>query len=717
MPGLLTLHTDLKSLKYGQDRPGGGNSGQPYITTDINTTDTQIPFDGGFMRYGIVGATQASETDRLRISKFLYDGTPGYLFITRQAGLQLSNPKLEVRKLNISGGPFLNFIGNIANRVNQQIGPTRIYNGGVNTLAQVPVNAFGTHFLRHGILTDQIEENKYENAVASNNEAGDNRLLKLTSKLQLGDNVINPVDPTQRLINRENRVISIFTNIFNTISVPLGGPAIPKFKFTPQQQIIDQYIGGPNSVYGVGQTVIRRYSNTEDGQKIQDALDRSKQLAGYSIDDKGGQAIVNYTSTLGGNNGLYGYYDNGKTISDALVTYNETSYIEENNLKQAINKNAVNYSNSNLKQYSALIKQVKSQQELFNNVAFVSSGTGSVGVNTNQFGIYKTVRDENGVINKSGLYESATNGALIGYKNSYGDVIKINYEKWSDISRENRVGSERKDQINLTPLLSRVTHYWYGNDTETYSPDGEKHNIRDLIKFAIQSVDTDDPSLSDFMIFRAYLTQFSDNVDAQWSDIKYAGRGNPFYIYNGFTRKIQIGFKVAALSKEEMAPMYSKLNYLMSSLMPDYKNNVMRGPLHRMTVGNYLDAQLGILNSISYTVPNDSPWEIAIDEPEGGTKMLILPHILEVSMTFTPIGAETQTENKIEAKDKNISLLAQNNTGGDVNTIQYYHSWLANNIYKKDKANAISPTVPPTTPQPTNNGVVDLVSQPNILST
>ena len=177
MPGLLTLHTDLKSLKYGQDRPGGGNSGQPYITTDINTTDTQIPFDGGFMRYGIVGATQASETDRFRISKFLYDGTPGYLFITRQAGLQLSNPKLEVRKLNISGGPFLNFIGNIANRVNQQIGPTRIYNGGVNTLAQVPVNAFGTHFLRHGILTDQIEENKYENAVASNNEAGDNRLL------------------------------------------------------------------------------------------------------------------------------------------------------------------------------------------------------------------------------------------------------------------------------------------------------------------------------------------------------------------------------------------------------------------------------------------------------------------------------------------------------------------------------------------------------------
>jgi len=132
------------------------------------------------------------------------------------------------------------------------------------------------------------------------------------------------------------------------------------------------------------------------------------------------------------------------------------------------------------------------------------------------------------------------------------------------------------------------------------------------------------------MIFRAYITQYSDNTDATWNSVKYAGRGEDFYIYGGFSRKIQIGFKVAALSAEEMKPMYSKLNYLMSNLMPDYEGNVMRGPLVRMTVGNYLDAQLGKLDSISYTIPNDSPWEIALDEPEGGTQQLILPHILEV---------------------------------------------------------------------------------------
>ena len=177
------------------------------------------------------------------------------------------------------------------------------------------------------------------------------------------------------------------------------------------------------------------------------------------------------------------------------------------------------------------------------------------------------------------------------------------------------------------------------------------------------------------MVFRAYLTSFSDNVDSKWNDVTYTGRGNPFYIYTGFSRKISVGFKVAALSAGEMQPMYQKLNYLMASLMPDYDNNLMRGPLHRLTVGNYIDSQLGKLDSISYTIPNDSPWEIAIDEPEGGTKQLILPHIIEVQMSFTPIGAETNQSNKVEAKEDNISFIAQNNTGADSKTIQYYRGF------------------------------------------
>jgi len=120
MSGLLTLKTDLKSLKYGQDTPGGGDSGQPYIKTDINTVDSGInklrftKFDDGLIRGGAVGAIGASAVDALRISKFLTNFPKGPLFITKQIGLQLTNPRLESKE-------------------ESAVGPTRIYNSGINT--------------------------------------------------------------------------------------------------------------------------------------------------------------------------------------------------------------------------------------------------------------------------------------------------------------------------------------------------------------------------------------------------------------------------------------------------------------------------------------------------------------------------------------------------------------------------------------------------------
>ena len=682
MPGLLTLRTNLKSLKYGQDRPGGGDSGQPFITTDINNVSGGIPFDDGFVRHGTVGASDASEVDRIRIKKFLYNDTKGKLFITKQVGLQLSNPKLEVKNINIGGGKFLNFVGQVANRINQQIGPTRIYNGGVNTLAQIPVNAFGTHFLRHGVLTDQPEENKYENVVRTNNE-NDNRLITLRGKFELGDIISN--NTTNNPFNRINRIISNVSNIFNTISAPLGGPVIPKIKLNPQQYIISQYVGGPNSIYGLGQTTIRRYDNTEDGSKIQDAIERSKNFAGKTRDKNNAPtspAIYFSKVSSGATIQVSDAYYNG-SVGDATENFN---YIGLHTY-DAPNKKEIYYTSDK----SGVLTQQREYQDpnmgVFPEITVIGERKASYkiykklldnkqltqyskiidGELANEFGIYGNTDVKN--TSKPNLLPTSTN------RPNYTDgksLIYINLP-WNKVSREVRVGSGLQDQINLTPIFSS-TSYSNFNKIKLNDKNGE-YNVRDLVKFIIQSVDTDLPTNSTFMIFRAYLTQLSDSIDSSWADIKYAGRGNPFYIYNGFSRKIQVGFKVAALSVEEMQPMYSKLNYLMSTLTPDYSNNLMRGSLHRLTIGNYFDAQLGILNSLTYNIPNDSPWEISLDEPEGGSKTLILPHIIEVSMTFTPIGAETgyrsDNFNRIESKSNKISFIAQNTTGVDKNKIQY----------------------------------------------
>jgi hypothetical protein len=122
-----------------------------------------------------------------------------------------------------------------------------------------------------------------------------------------------------------------------------------------------------------------------------------------------------------------------------------------------------------------------------------------------------------------------------------------------------------------------------------------------------------------------------------------------------------------------MRPMYQKLNYLMSNLMPDYgAGNVMRGPLVRMTIGNYIDGQLCKLDSLSITVPNESPWEIGLAD-----KALILPHIIEVQLSFTPIGSQTLQLNRLPQKSDTISNIAQNYNGfnkGEVNYINPFKS-------------------------------------------
>ena len=239
MPQILDLKTDLKSLKYGKDQPGGGNSGQPYIQNNINNPKDILGFDDGLVRGGAIGAARASLKDTVRIGKWLKDFPKGPLWIVKQVGLQRSNPKLE-----------------IAPGVGGLLGePTRIYNLGINTLAQIPVGAFGVHFNRHGLAPVPIPafNDSYLKIAQTNNktlEGKDNRLVKLKN------NFFSPPSTT--------------SNILGNIGDFLGRIGIPS-PFKVPNQVIYDYNGGPGSVYGVGRTLIRRFDNgrvaTENDKK------------------------------------------------------------------------------------------------------------------------------------------------------------------------------------------------------------------------------------------------------------------------------------------------------------------------------------------------------------------------------------------------------------------------------------------------------------------
>ena len=666
---LIDLKTNLKSLKYGNDRPGGGDSGQPYIKNNINDPKNVLGLDDGFIRGGAVGALKSSVTDTLRIGKFLTDLPKGPLWIVKQAGLQFSNPKLEVKKG--FGGLLSSLLtGDLGPVTGGALQPTRLYNLGINTLAQIPVNAFGLHFNRHGLLPVQDESTKYLSVVKANNEnnnSKNNRLVDyLNNKLTVTSIAATKTSLLQKLINL----------------IP-----IVKGFVQPKQQTLNSYLGGPGSVYGVGTTIIKRYDYTTVHAKQNNQTPQDKGKINYSgtlglsaqYFQPSATPFQNVTLSSLGITGLLGAQASIlSSTSNQILDYNNIDLANPTTVPSQINNTAVPYtqnvpagangtSNSpTLRTYQKLIEQINKDQQLSN---------------TNSKGIYNSSYDGTKIDNTKGKFITTPISGSIQYQNSYGEVVKIKgYTNWNQVARENRVGDfgnakylvavsgskpvtktvRAADQINLTPLFNVPnTSTTIGDKVKIH---GTEFTIRDLVKFRIQAIDGDDPTNTTYMIFRAYVTQFSDNVDANWNEIKYAGRGENFYTYGGFSRKISIGFKVAALSSVEMEPMYQKLNYLMGNLMPDYKDNlIMRGPMMRMTIGNWLDGQDGILNSLSYTVPQDSPWEISLGEDvTSGAKTLNLPHIIEVNMTFTPIGSQTVGKNKVSSKSSQISHIAQN---------------------------------------------------------
>lgn len=162
----------------------------------------------------------------------------------------------------------------------------------------------------------------------------------------------------------------------------------------------------------------------------------------------------------------------------------------------------------------------------------------------------------------------------------------------------------------------------------------------DLVQFRIALIDNNNPIFKTFIHFRAFLDSMTDSYNASWNPDQYLGRSENFYNYNGFTRTISLSWTVAAQSKEELIPMYKKLNLLASSLAGDYSTSgYMRGILSQLTVGGYLYEQPGVITQLSYDIPQESPWEIGIND-EGTTDDSIreLPHIIKVNgFSFIPI--------------------------------------------------------------------------------
>jgi len=623
---LINLQTNLKSLKFGKDRPGGGSSNQPYIQKDIPEGDPSNIFNTGgedfLIRGGLMAPLKAAN-DVSRLTQMFFDlkSPNGPLFIAKENILSRTSVKTEA-----SFGPSYG-----AGAVN-----AGVYTP-LSTLGQAASGFSGTHLNLLGLDPTGLSGvgvNNYFDVVKTKNNTPN---------------------------SEENRLVGLLSN-----EDPVN---------------VRTYPGGPGSILGIGDTNIK-FADQRTGDKNVQSVTNPTQF--YTGSFKIAQE-VNFSNFLGvstkenldefqtsiNSEGqltrLYGRIGENSTLSKNNPTGTDlklyqsgiaNSTTDREDLPVGIDYNSIQSQGASTL-YKSLVETINPESADFDNtytdknffnVYDPNITPGNTWPNntplqlsnnsltyTQEQLINVTPVSKGGTLQdfRKPLLEGKTESTIMSLSPSYNPGDKKTIEQRVNLGNPGTKKNVLKYSTS-TEILDKI------NGSSIYTAAAPTHtgDKNDLVKFSIGIVDNANSANSSFMNFRAFIDSFSDAYSADWGSISYIGRGDKFYNYKGFDRSISMGWTVYAQSKAELIPMYKKLNYLASSLAPSYSSGgFMQGNLARLTVGGYLYNQLGIIKGITYDVPDESPWEIGIDE-NGNSDSTVkeLPFMIKVTgFQFIPI--------------------------------------------------------------------------------
>jgi hypothetical protein len=141
--------------------------------------------------------------------------------------------------------------------------------------------------------------------------------------------------------------------------------------------------------------------------------------------------------------------------------------------------------------------------------------------------------------------------------------------------------------------------------------------------------------------FRATLSGLSETVSPSWDSAKFIGSPFNYYTYSGVERSVQFNFKVYSLNEDEHKVAWEKINFLTSLAYPQgYQYLSVTAPIIKFTLGNMYVSRVGFVESLSYTINDNAPWEIGLDKAMKDYK---LPKIIDVSVTIKFIENKSTT--------------------------------------------------------------------------
>ena len=204
-----------------------------------------------FIRGGAILAAERTLDDTKRITKFLLTGE-GISFIAKEAAIQRTNPQSLISPTNRTRTPL-------------------------NLLAQIPANLAGINVRRDGLL-DTVFESNYNYDFNRRGGKKYEREIRNILKEDIAEGDVK----NER--SQDHTILGLYDNFVTTYRVfnadpgaavgPTGPLDITAFgredygKFSPFTSNVKEYSGGAGSIFGIGNTTIKRYTNSNELREI-----------------------------------------------------------------------------------------------------------------------------------------------------------------------------------------------------------------------------------------------------------------------------------------------------------------------------------------------------------------------------------------------------------------------------------------------------------------
>ena len=666
-----------------------------------------VTFDDGIIRGGVVTQTERILADTIRLGKWTAS-VKGLLFNVRQVGLQLMNPNVDINPLkpesSFLGTPatqVFNPLSIIANIPSARVG-LHLPRHGVVPFSKDYLNRYEDATLARESKSKFIDPqykkfDDLESPSLVDRQKDYNRLIGLMKELL--PNSFKPV------------VAADVSSDATTAAFAKAGLELAK-KLTGQTGIVrlSSTFGGPQSMFGVGGTQINRathpYLTTYTTTPLLMLTGEQKEPQ-YQLSAKRNTyyaAMATYSDSFNLSNmlrtiaynlpsGPYEINDENTTRNSKNITNLQPSTVDrivkqnpfdpkydlfDNRLKpvdanqvqraeslaKGVNPIHANLSNPLLQYRTATYDKLgvtrdrRRSKNSVTNVGDINDFRADLDLNNPQMESFisdpQIIDYENN--NLEDRFGFGKHGK-VGIKRNKPFLNTISYAKAKEghsIPRLKNPDNEfRGDRINIIDYkrgkfeISKELVYEVGGYENKNLPGAE-----DLVEFYFTglTINGTQSRPAEVIVFRATFGNISDSHNSDWTPIKYMGRADPLYVYQGYDRDITFDFTVQITSRDEMKASWRKLNNLASWTAPEYtKGGFMRAPIIRLNIGNLYRKMPGFMTSIRYSFDNsETTWETAKlkddrnllgqtgDESSPG--VLQLPKTVRAECSFTPIG-------------------------------------------------------------------------------